>query len=206
MKTQLSVREPEATVEVLSCKWTSLVVQRLAEGLRRPAELRRSIPGLSVKVLYERLHRLQKLGLVQSQVFDGYPRHVEYQLTPQGQRVLQVVQAWHTAGPRPEVVSEVMKCYWLRDILEILQAGPHRPHQIKRRLGEISNKVLAEKLRKLERLQLICRQVSPGRPLAVWYELTPEGERLSLLLTTLGQTFSEPLGQGVTSRALGATT
>lgn len=194
MMNQLNGVDAGLLVEVLSCKWTPRVLERLAEGPARPGQLRRSIPGLSAKVLYERLHRLEELGLIESWAFDGYPRRVEYQLTPQGQQVHQMILAWRAAGLAPEVVSEVMKCRWLRDILEVLHEGPHRPSQIKQRLGELSSKVLAEVLGKLEDLRLIYRHVSPERPLAVWYQLSEEGDKLRLALITFWPRPSQPNG------------
>jgi DNA-binding HxlR family transcriptional regulator len=199
MMNHLNTVTPESVVEVLSCKWMPLVLERLAEGMARPGQLRRAIPGLSTKVLYERLHRLEEMGLVASRDFDGYPRRVEYQLTPLGRQVHQMILAGRAAGLALEVVSEVMKCRWLCEIMALLSQGPYRTNQIKRRLGDISNKVLAEKLRKLEELQLIDRHVSAERPLAVWYRLSEEGDKLRLALITFWPRPSQPKGgTGVT--------
>jgi len=191
---QLNVVTPESMVEVLSCKWMPLVLERLAEGMARPGQLRRAIPGLSTKVLYERLHRLEEVGLVRSRDFDGYPRRVEYQLTPSGQQVHRMILAYRATGLAPEVVSEVMKCRWLCEILMLLSEGPHRTNQLKRRLGDVSSKVLAEKLRKLENLQLIHRHVSAERPLAVWYQLSEEGDKLRMALITFRPRRLQPKG------------
>lgn len=206
MMNQLNVVTPESMVEVLSCKWMPLVFERLAEGIARPGQLRRAIPGLSTKVLYERLHRLEEMELVTSRDFDGYPRRVEYQLTPLGRQVHQAIVACRAAGLSPQVVSEVMKCRWLSDILAILHERPHRTSQLKQQLGDISNKVLAEKLRKLEDLQLIGRYVRQQRPLAIWYQLTEAGEHLSLFLTAVREMFSELIGTGSTPRVMEAAT
>ena len=54
-------RRPE---DVVGCKWSAGVVAAVAEGVRRPGELERYIPGISKKILQERLHKLQTYALL----------------------------------------------------------------------------------------------------------------------------------------------
>ncbi len=175
----------EDTLEHLRCKWTPLLVRCLAEGISRPGQLKRAIPGLSTKVLYERLHDLQRGGFVRALIFKGYPRRAEYHLTEKGRRLLRIVSTCQRYDVPLPVLSEVLKCRWLRDIIGILREGPQRPSSLQRQLVGISRKVLTEKLEKLERLHVIRREVSPTRPVAVWYRLSEAGERLSELLADL---------------------
>lgn len=174
--------EGESAWSALRCKWTVLVVRRLAEGIVRPGQLKRAIPGLSTKVLYERLHALQRGGFVSAAVFEGYPRRAEYHLTDRGWQLFRLISACQQQGVSLLALTEVLKCRWLRDILGILREGPQRPSSLQRRLNGISNKVLAEKLGKLEHLGLIVREVSATRPVAVWYRLREEGARLNAIL------------------------
>jgi DNA-binding HxlR family transcriptional regulator len=55
---------------------------------------------------------------------------------------------------------------------------PKRFNEIKRRLGGITQRVLTQTLRKLERNGMITRHVLPGPPLGVEYALTPLGRSL----------------------------
>ena len=55
---------------------------------------------------------------------------------------------------------------------------PRRFNEIKRRLGGITQRVLTQTLRKLERNGMISRRVLPGPPLGVEYALTPLGRSL----------------------------
>lgn len=55
---------------------------------------------------------------------------------------------------------------------------PKRFNEIKRRLGGITQRVLTQTLRKLERNGMITRRVLPGTPLGVEYALTPLGKSL----------------------------
>ncbi len=184
--------EDAQALEHLRCKWTPLLVRCLAEGISRPGQLKRAIPGLSTKVLYERLHDLQRDGFVRVLIFDGYPRRAEYHLTERGRRLLHIVSLCQRYAVPLPVLSEVLKCRWLREIIGILREGPQRPSHLQRQLVGISRKVLSEKLEKLERARVIRREVSPTRPVAVWYRLSEEGERLSALLADL-ETASRPM-------------
>jgi len=178
----LGIWESAEALNALRYKWTALVLRHLAEGVVRPGQLKRTIGGLSTKVLYERLHALQGSGLVRVHVFHGYPQRAEYHLTDQGWRLVHLISACEQRGIPLPVLADVLKCRWLRDILRILQEGPQRPTHLRKRLEGISSKVLAEKLQKLERLRLISREVRATRPVTVWYRLSEEGRRLSTIL------------------------
>ncbi len=55
---------------------------------------------------------------------------------------------------------------------------PHRFNAIKRRLDGVSQRVLTQTLRKLERNGMTTRTVLPGPPLGVEYGLTPLGRSM----------------------------
>jgi DNA-binding HxlR family transcriptional regulator len=85
-----------AISEVLSRvgdKWSVLVVTRLGEGPRRFNELRRSIGGISQRMLTLTLRGLERDGLVTRTVFPTIPPRVDYALTPLGRDLLQPVSA-----------------------------------------------------------------------------------------------------------------
>jgi DNA-binding HxlR family transcriptional regulator len=65
-------------------KWTALIVGLLAERTHRFGELRRSIEGISHKVLVQTLRSLERDGLVHRQPLATNPPTVEYSLTPLG--------------------------------------------------------------------------------------------------------------------------
>jgi DNA-binding HxlR family transcriptional regulator len=62
-------------------KWTALIVGLLAERTHRFGELRRSIEGISHKVLVQTLRSLERDGLVHRQPLPTKPPTVEYSLT-----------------------------------------------------------------------------------------------------------------------------
>jgi DNA-binding HxlR family transcriptional regulator len=65
-------------------KWTALIVGLLGERTHRFGELRRSIDGISHKVLTHTLRSLERDGLVHREPLPTVPPTVEYSLTPLG--------------------------------------------------------------------------------------------------------------------------
>jgi DNA-binding HxlR family transcriptional regulator len=74
-------------------KWSVLVVSRLGEGPMRFNELRRSIGGISQRMLTLTLRRLERDGLISRTVFATTPPRVRYALTPLGHSLLVPVRA-----------------------------------------------------------------------------------------------------------------
>jgi DNA-binding HxlR family transcriptional regulator len=74
-------------------KWSVLVVTRLGAGEMRFNELRRSIGGISQRMLTLTLRGLERDGLVTRTVFPTIPPRVDYALTPLGRDLLEPVSA-----------------------------------------------------------------------------------------------------------------
>lgn len=74
-------------------KWSVLVVSRLGERPLRFNELRRSIGGISQRMLTLTLRGLERDGLVTRTVFPTIPPRVDYALTPLGRDLLNPVSA-----------------------------------------------------------------------------------------------------------------
>jgi DNA-binding HxlR family transcriptional regulator len=64
---------------------------------------------------------------------------------------------------------------WTIMILTVLCPQPARFNEIKRRLGTITHKALADALKRLERNHLVTRTVLPTAPIGVEYAITPLG-------------------------------
>jgi DNA-binding HxlR family transcriptional regulator len=69
-------------------RWTALIVGLLAQRPHRFGELRRSIDGISHKVLVQTLRSLERDGLVLRQPLATNPPTVEYSLTALGQSLV----------------------------------------------------------------------------------------------------------------------
>jgi DNA-binding HxlR family transcriptional regulator len=74
-------------------KWSVLVVTRLGPGPMRFNEMRRSIGGISQRMLTLTLRGLERDGLVTRTVFPTVPPRVDYDLTPLGRDLLNPVSA-----------------------------------------------------------------------------------------------------------------
>ncbi len=110
-----SVLKPQCPSRVvldrIADKWTALIIQVLANGTRRYAELRRTIGGISQKMLTQTLRSLERDGLVVRKVHPVVPPKVEYSLTRLGRTLIDPLQ---------------MLCRWSERHLPELQANRNR--------------------------------------------------------------------------------
>ena len=95
-------RHPKLTVDCQSVseilarvgdKWTVLVVSLLGNGAMRFSELRRSIDGISQKMLTTTLRTLERDGFCTRTVVPTAPPQVQYELTDLGRDLLVPVKA-----------------------------------------------------------------------------------------------------------------
>ena len=78
--------------DVLGCKWSWSILRAIHTGTIRPGRIERAIPGLSTKVLNERLRKLVAHGVLERTEFPEVPPHVEYGFTILGKKFLAVLQ------------------------------------------------------------------------------------------------------------------
>lgn len=75
----------DAAMDVVSGKWKGLILWELeAHGVRRFAELRRGLHGVSEKMLTQHLREMEEDGLIHREVYPEVPPRVEYSLTEHG--------------------------------------------------------------------------------------------------------------------------
>jgi DNA-binding HxlR family transcriptional regulator len=74
-------------------KWSVLIVSLLADGPKRFSDLRRSIEGISQRMLTLTLRGLERDGLVTRTVYPTIPPRVEYELTDLGRTLRKPIQA-----------------------------------------------------------------------------------------------------------------
>ena len=73
-------------------KWSVQIVGLLGDGAMRFSELRRSIEGISQRMLTLTLRGLERDGLIERTVFPEIPPRVEYELTRLGQTLLEPIR------------------------------------------------------------------------------------------------------------------
>ena len=74
---------------------------------------------------------------------------------------------------------------WRVIIVLALEDEPKRFGELKRCIGDVTQRVLTENLRALQRDGYLTRTVDPGPPIAVTYELTPLGHDLMDMMKPL---------------------
>ncbi len=94
--------EPECPVklaaDILSGKWTTLIVRELLAGTRRYSELQYALLGISPKILASRLRMLEGEGLLTRKVYPTIPPKTEYTLTALGREMQSVIVAMAQFG------------------------------------------------------------------------------------------------------------
>jgi DNA-binding HxlR family transcriptional regulator len=110
-----SVLKPQCpsrvVLERIADKWTALIIQVLANQTLRYAELRRTIGGISQKMLTQTLRSLERDGLVLRTVHPAATPKVEYSLTRLGRTLIDPLHAL---------------CRWSEQHLPELQANRNR--------------------------------------------------------------------------------
>ena len=97
--------EPLAQVmTLLGKRWTGVVWSTLMQGPVYFSDLKRAVPGISDRILNERLIELADLDLVRRTVLDGRPIRVRYELTEHGAAIrpaLDELTRWAEQHLRP---------------------------------------------------------------------------------------------------------
>ena len=84
MKKELPACPVEITMSLINDKWKVLIVRDLLTGTKRFGELKKSVTGITQKVLTSNLRSMEKDGLVKRKAYAEVPPRVEYSLTKTG--------------------------------------------------------------------------------------------------------------------------
>jgi DNA-binding HxlR family transcriptional regulator len=88
------------TAEIISGKWTLLVIRDLSTDSRRFCELERSLEGISPRTLSLRLRALEEHGIVERHTYPEVPPRVEYVLTEKGRALVPLIEDMRSYGKR----------------------------------------------------------------------------------------------------------
>ena len=83
----------ETTLTLISDKWKVLILRDLMPGTKRFGALKKSIGGVSQKVLTAQLRQMEESGLLTRTVYPEVPPRVEYTLTELGYSLKPVLDA-----------------------------------------------------------------------------------------------------------------
>src|SRR4051812_32639254 len=95
-------------VELIGRRWTGAIVRAMYCGDVRFSEITKTIPGLSDRLLSERLKELEREGLVLRTVIPETPVRIEYRLTAKGDAlggVMRAIAEWAEGWVKPEDIA-----------------------------------------------------------------------------------------------------
>lgn len=83
----------ETTLTLISDKWKVLILRDLLTGTKRFGALKKSVGGVSQKVLTAQLRQMEDSGLLTRRVYPEVPPRVEYTLTELGLSLRPILEA-----------------------------------------------------------------------------------------------------------------
>ncbi|RVX46739.1 HxlR family transcriptional regulator [Nonomuraea polychroma] len=107
---RLTIHEPSCRsfqdiVELVGRRWTSAILLAGQRGARRFGEYRLSVPGISDRLLAQRLKELESEGLISRTVIPTTPVQIRYALSPDGEELMSILQPlvdWGYRRSRPD--------------------------------------------------------------------------------------------------------
>jgi len=86
------------TVGIIGNKWKLLIIRDILTGAKRFGELRKSLQGISQKVLTDSLREMEADGVVVRTEYPEVPRRVEYALSELGETMRPILSAMEHWG------------------------------------------------------------------------------------------------------------
>jgi DNA-binding HxlR family transcriptional regulator len=88
----------EIALTMMGDRWKVLIIRDLLAGTKRFGELKKSLEGISQKVLTQHLRIMEENGLVNRKVYAEVPPKVEYSLTDTGRSLKLILDAMYQWG------------------------------------------------------------------------------------------------------------
>lgn len=103
----------QKAAELIGSRWTAAIVRAILGGVHHFSELRDAIPGLSDRMLAERLRELEREEIIERSVTAEMPVRIEYYPTAKGRALTPVldsliewVGAWSDHSPMPLTIEQ----------------------------------------------------------------------------------------------------
>lgn len=97
-------------VELIGRRWSGAIIRAMLAGATRFSDITSAVPGLSDRLLSERLKELEAEGVLTRTVYPEIPVRIEYRLTDKGQALAPIVEALST---------------WAEEWLTDIELAPH---------------------------------------------------------------------------------
>lgn len=95
----------EEWLHFLGHRWSAVLLWHLSAGTLRYTELAERLPGISAKVLSERLSGMVKYGLIIRTAGAGFPRQTDYRLSDRGLAVMRILDQFRPLGRPCDVAA-----------------------------------------------------------------------------------------------------
>jgi len=160
---------------LILCKWALLILLKLSKEPKRPSQLLKEIPEINEKLLFERLKALTNLGLIRKHSNNSYPLEVYYKL--ENNEFIKNLLFFLKELPLSieEFISIISK-KWVFEILETLNSEIS-PKEILQKIHNLSEKILYQRLREFQNINLVERIIYNTKPVKIKYKLTEYGIR-----------------------------
>jgi DNA-binding HxlR family transcriptional regulator len=99
----------DAGIDVVGGKWKVLILWALSSGPKRFGELKRSLDGVSEKMLIQHLRELERDEVVHREVHNAVPPKVEYSLTEIGIPLIEALGPLSTWGCQHKTRLEAIR-------------------------------------------------------------------------------------------------
>jgi DNA-binding HxlR family transcriptional regulator len=96
------------TKEVLGGKWKANLIYGISEGIRRPSDLQRAIPGATKRVLNQQLKELEEFNVLTKKIYHQLPPKVEYSLTELGETLMPIIKMMNQWGEHNRIPLEAV--------------------------------------------------------------------------------------------------
>ncbi|WP_099156924.1 winged helix-turn-helix transcriptional regulator [Virgibacillus ndiopensis] len=101
MKIEPELCRVEDALGILVGKWKPIILLNLLkEGTQRFSELKRSMPGITQKMLTKQLRELEDEDIVERVVYPQVPPKVEYSISEYGKSLEPILAAMHEWGTK----------------------------------------------------------------------------------------------------------
>ncbi|NAW52142.1 transcriptional regulator [Elizabethkingia argentiflava] len=99
------------SLNVVNGKWKLAIICVLLNGKRRFSDIQNAISNISPRMVSKELKELEINGVIKRKVTDCVPVLIEYELTPSGQRLNEVIEKMVEWGirHREDAVGETIK-------------------------------------------------------------------------------------------------
>lgn len=87
--------------------------------------------------------------------------------------------------PKYECAADFLGKKWTGKIIHVLLGGPKRFKDIKEQIPEMSDKMLTDRMKELEAVGVVVRNVYPEMPVRIEYELTEKGRDLEPVICSI---------------------